>query len=133
VWLHTIDGSGQKVCLDDTDTSQLTVNDRRAIYKPINLRYDVDILDGHEGLSGTLTGVIPSGLDPTETVSSARDVLLYMKEHASQPVHLVFGTFSGRVLLRNVTIVPDPRGNAATPLLRVSFGINHVGHFQQVI
>lgn len=133
IWLHTIDGSGLRVGLGETDTSQLTVRDRRAIYKPVNLNYDVDIFTGFEGISGTLTGVTPTGLDPSETADSAKAVVLYIKEHPSQPIHLVFGTFSGRVLLRDVTIVPDGRGSAATPLHRVSFGINQVGHFEQVV
>ena len=131
VWIRTDDG--QEIVLDETDMNQLTVRDRMATYKPINLKYDVDIIDSHEGVSGTVAGVAPSGLvDSTVTVDAARAVMLSIKRKPSKPVSLVFGNFSGRVLLRNITILPDNRGNAAQPLLRISFDVNQVGRFDQV-
>jgi hypothetical protein len=131
VWLFTQDG--QKVAIDDTDVTQVTVGSRLATYKPVNVRYDVDIVSGFEGLSGPLTGIVPSGLDDTVTLADAVAVLQSIKENPSQSVQLVYGSFSGEVLLRNVSITPDPRGNQGTPLARVSFVINQVGDFDQVL
>jgi hypothetical protein len=131
VWVFTQDG--QQVCLDDTDVSQITVNDRRATYKPINLRYDVDIVTGFEGISGPVAGTIPTGLDDTVELSDAMDVLFSIRRNPAKTVRLVYGSFSGEVLLRNISVTPDARGNVATPLARVSFSVNQVGDFDQVL
>lgn len=128
VWLYTQDG--QHLAIDGADTSQLTQTTRMSTYKPLNVRYDVDIVTGFEGLSGVLTnGIIPSELDDTMDVSDAEAVLQSIKDNPGKSVRLIFGMFSAEVLLRNISITPSPLGNPATPLQTVSFGVNQVGDF----
>lgn len=131
VWLFTQDG--QQVVLDGNAVDQLTVTDRRTTYKPINVRYDVDVVTGFEGLSGTFTGTFPSDVDPTQDVQDVQAVLLSIKANPSKWVRLVYGMFSGRVLLRNIAVTPSNLGNIAAPIQTVSFGVNQVGDFDSVI
>lgn len=130
VWLYTQDG--RHVCLDGNTVDQLTVLDRRTTYKPVNVGYDVDIVTGYEGISGTFTGTYPSDIDPSQDLSDVQAILLAIRANPSQYVRMVYGTFSGRVLLRNVSILPSPLGSSATPLGQVTFGVNQVGDFDQV-
>jgi hypothetical protein len=127
IHLHTDDG--QHVVIDAGDTSQLTINDRLSTYKPLNLRYDVDILTANEGLSGPFTGgIIPSAVD-TQSVQAAMAVLQSIKNNPTTPVRLIFGLFSGRVLLRNISVTPSALGNKAVPVQNVSFSVNQVEDF----
>lgn len=129
LWLYTQDG--QQVFISNVDLSQLTVNDRGTSYKPINLQYDVDIVTGFEGVSGSLTGTILS--DEWQDATAAQATLLFIKERPSTWVRMVYGTFSGRVLLRNVAVLPHPNANLVNQAMNVSFGVNHVGRFDSVV
>lgn len=104
VWLL---GEDSEVMLDGVDVGGFTNSDSRAVYSPIGLQHDVDIVYSLRGLTGGFTGGISSsrGRDWEADLATLRA----MRSDTDETVRLVYGTVNVPVILRNVSPgLPSP-------------------------
>ena len=107
VWLASESDEAAKVVLDGVDIGNFRNDDRRAIYSPVGLEYDIDIVYALRGLSGSFVGSIDSsrGRDWEADIAT----LKAMRSATDEPVRLAYGTVNVPVVLRNVSPgLPSP-------------------------
>ena len=124
VWLLAPTGD---VRLDGVAVGGFRTRDRRATYKPINKPYDVDIITGMEGLSGTFTGSIE--YDPDLDLDTQLARLATIKKNATREVRMVYGEKTAPVRLRNLSVVPDDDYDPERRNHLVEFEFWQVGNF----
>lgn len=104
VWLL---GEDSEVVLDGVDIDGFRNDDRRAIYSPLGLEHDVDIVYALRGLSGAFVGGINSSRGRDWEADLA--TLKAMRSDTDEPVRLVYGTVNVPIILRNVSPgLPSP-------------------------
>lgn len=104
VWLLSADS---EVTLDGVDVDGFRNDDRRAIYSPLGLEHDVDIVYALRGLTGAFTG----GISSTRGRNWEADIatLKAMRSDSDAPVRLAYGTVNVPIILRNVSPgLPSP-------------------------
>lgn len=125
VWLL---GEDTEVVLDELNIDGFRNDDRRAIYSPIGLEHDIDIVYALRGLSGPFVGGISSigGRD----WEAALETLKAMRSDTDEPVRLVYGTVNVPVILRNVSPgLPAPEILPNNMLHAVTFEAHQVDEF----
>jgi hypothetical protein len=98
VWLL---GEDSEVTLDGLDVGGFVNSDSRAIYSPLGLEHDVDIVYALRGLTGSFVGGVSSsrGRDWEADLATLRA----MRSDTDEPVRLAYGTVNVPMILRNVS------------------------------
>ena len=97
VWV--IRPNGDSTYLLDCDVNGLRTNDRRGIFSPPGVGYDVHLLTAFEGISGSLTGMFDSVKDDPSVAA----VWAAIKENPTEEVRLAYANVNVPVVIYDLT------------------------------